>query len=444
MRGNLEQGKLKIRIPSVAHILMGVTEYLWVAFIILNGNSIYHSNSTRNLYLPEIILVLTFLLLVMNLTFYKCNPSKSGVLGAVIIMAYTAIYFCLMEHTMSATVFLEMFIVGAPMMYLLFSELYRHGRLLKLLRKFSDLVCILAVVSLFFWFFGEVFGIIRPNGYVNIAWGNFDVVEGYYGVHFAFQRDTTFFPNQDLLRNSGIFSEAPMFNLWLNIAVAIELFLKPRASKLRVAILALTVFTTLSVTGILFLVLCVLLFALSHIREMNRLQTCVMILTGFVVLPALAFVVYQSMTLKVDTESYMMRISDYEGGVRLWMDNPFFGAGFGNLSAFKPYVYTPFTISAAGFSNSIVAVLGTGGAWMALLYYIPHFGIVVPRCTGSKKFSCFGVCILYLFITTIFFARFIGVIFVVLGYVILSGSKEPHCLPEWEEAPDRHGVRESR
>ena len=434
MRGNLEQGKLKVRMPSAPHILMGATEYLWVAYIILNGNSIYHSNATRNLYLLETILVLTFLLLVMNLTFYKCNPSKSGVLGAVIIMAYTAVYFCVMEYKMSASVFLELFIVGAPMLYLLFSELYRHGRLLKLLWKFSDLMCILAVVSLFFWFFGEVFGIIRPNGYVNISWGNFDVVEGYYGIHFAFQRDTTFFPGQDLMRNSGIFSEAPMYNLWLNIAIAIELFLKPKASKPRVVILAVTVCTTLSVTGILFLVLCVFLFALSHIREMNRVQTCIMILMALVVIPVLAVVVYQSMTLKVDTDSYVMRISDYIGGVELWMDNPFFGAGFGNLLAFKPYVYTPFTVSAAGFSNSIIAVLGTGGAWMALLYYIPHFGIIVPRCTGSKKFSCFGACILYLFITTIFFARFIGVLLVVFGYVILAGSKDPQCLPEWEEA----------
>ncbi|MBE6924171.1 MAG: hypothetical protein E7466_02880 [Ruminococcaceae bacterium] len=430
MRGNLEQGKLRVRIPSGPRIIIGAVEYLWVFLVILNGNSIFHSNSSRKLYLLEAVLVVTFLLLAMNLAFYKCQPSRKGVLGAVTIMAYTAVYFCVMENTMSASVFLELFVAGGPMLFMLFSELYRHGRLFSLMRRFADVMCILAVVSLFFWISGEVLGLIQPNGYVNITWGNFNVVKGYYGIHYAFQYDTTFFPDQHLLRNSGIFSEAPMFNLWLNLAVAIELFLKPRASKLRIVLLAVTIVTTLSVTGILFLVLCVLLFAISHIRSMNKLQTCMMVLMALVVLPVLAYVVYHSMTLKVDTDSYEMRISDYSDGIQLWMDYPIFGAGFGNLVAFKDYVYTPMTVSAAGFSNSIIAVLGTGGAWMALLYYIPHFGMVVPRWTGSKKLSCFGICTLYLFVTTIFFARFLGVLLVVFGYVILFGDKNPEYTPE--------------
>lgn len=431
MRGNLEQGKIRIRIPSVPRIIIGITEYIWVFFVILNGNSIFHSVSSRNLYLLEMVVVTTFLLLAMNLLFYRTQPSRRGVLGAVAIMCYTAVYFGIMENTMSATTYLELFIFGAPLLFMLFTELYRHGRLLKLMRRFTDVVCILAVVSLFFWISGEVLGIIRPNGYTNINWGNFSLIKGYYGIHYAFQYDTTFFPGQDLLRNSGIFSEAPMFNLWLDLAVAIELFLKPKASKLRIVLLAVTICTTLSVTGILFLVLCVLLFAISHIRNMNRLQTCMMLLMAIVVLPLLAYVVVHSMTLKVDTDSYEMRLSDYSDGVQLWMDYPVFGAGFGNLRAFQGYVYTPMTINAAGFSNSIIAVLGTGGAWMALMYYIPHFCMVVPRWTGSKKLSCFGVCALYLFVTTIFFARFLGVLLVVFGYVILFNEKNPESMPEW-------------
>lgn len=432
MRGDLEQGRIRVRIPSAPRLLIGAVEYLWVIFVILNGNSIYHANSNRNLYLLEIVLVLTFLLLMMNLLFYRSQPSKAGMLGAVAIMGYSAVYFCVMQHKMSAKTFLELFVIGAPMAFLLFSELHRHGRLLKLFRRFGDIMFLLAVVSLFFWFLGEVFQVIKPNGYVNIAWGGFDAVKGYYGIHFAFQLDTTFFPDAFLYRNSGIFSEAPMFNLWLDIALAIELFLKPKASKLRVVVLAVAVLTTLSVTGILFLVLCVVLGALSNLRHLNKVQTCLLILMGLVVIPLLAVLVIKSMALKVDTRSYEMRISDYAAGFRLWMDQPIFGAGFGNLSALHEYV-VGIENTVAGFSNSITAVLGTGGIWMALLYYIPYVGMLFPRATGSKKLSCFGACLLFLFITTIFFARFIGVVIVVLGYVILAGAKAPECLPEWKD-----------
>lgn len=422
MRGNLEQGRIRIRVPSVSDALIGGLEYLWVILVILNGNSVYHANSIRNLYLMEMILLLTFLLLGANILIYRASPTKASLLGAVIIMAYSAVYLVVKQQDMSTTNFMELFVMGGPLTFMLFFELYRHGRLMKLLYKIVDTICILAVVSLVFWFLGEVFKVIKPNGYVKIAWGNFTSVKGYYGIHYAFQLDTTFFPNAYLYRNSGIFSEAPMFNLWLNIALALEVFMKPKASKLRVTVLVITVFTTLSVTGILFLVLCVLLSALLRIRHMNRPQASIFLLTALVAIPILAVVVITSFSLKVDTRSYELRIADYAEGVMLWMEYPLFGAGFGNLRA----LHDASAGTAVGFSNSVTAVLGTGGLWMALLYYIPHIAMIFPKASGSKKIACFGICMLYLFVTTIFFARYIGLVLVLFGYTVIAGSKYLH------------------
>lgn len=419
MRGNLKQGRIRIRVPSVADLLIGILEYLWVILLVLNGNSVYHANSSRNLYLPEFILLVSFALLGATILCHRAKPTKASLLGAVIIMAYSMVYFCFKQYSMSATNFMHLFVMGAPLMFMLFFELYRHGRLMKLFYKIVDIICILAVVSLYFWFFGVVFEIIKPNGYVEITWGNFTYAEGFSGIHFAFQLDTTFFPDAYLFRNSSIFTEAPMFNLWLDIALAIEFFLKPKASKLRVAILIITVFTTLSVTGILFLVLCVVLSVLLRIRNMTKPQACVFILLAIVAIPLLAMTVITSLSLKVDTRSYEMRLADYVDGVMLWMEYPIFGAGFANLHNMQAYN----TFGVLGFSNSITAVLGTGGVWMALMYYIPHIAMMVPRATGSKKIACFGACMMYLFITTIFFARFIGMVIVIFGYTVIAGSK---------------------
>jgi hypothetical protein len=280
------------------------------------------------------------------------------------------------------------------------------------------------VISLIFWFLGEVFKVITPNGYLNIAWGNFNLVHGYYGIHYAFQVDTTFFPDAHLYRNSGIFAEAPMFNLWLDIALATELFLKPKASKLRVVILAVTVLTTLSVTGILFLVLCAALKACSNLRRMSKTKIGILFFAGAVIIPLLGGVVIKSVVLKTDTQSYLMRLSDYAAGVRTWVERPLFGAGFGNLGALQEHV-VGIENASSGFSNSVTAVLGTGGLWTALLYYISHVGMIFPRFTGSKKLACFCLCMMFLFVTTIFFARFIGVLMVVFGYAIITGAKAP-------------------
>lgn len=419
MRGRLSQGRIRVQIPSITRLVMGATEYLWVIFVILNGNSVYHANAIRNLYFLEIILILTFLLVVMNLMFYRKWPMKRSLIGAVAILCYCTIYFSLMQEKMPSKNYLELFIVGAPLTFLLFSEYYRNGRLMRLLIRFADVVFLLAVISLYFWFMGEVFKLIEPNGYVEMAWGGQTIAKGYYRIHFAFQLDTTFFPDAFLFRNSGIFSEAPMFNLWLDLAVAIELFIRPKASKLRLIVLAVTVFTTLSVTGILFLVLCVGLKAFAHMHSLNKWQTCLLIILAMVVIPLLSVLVIRSMSMKMDTVSYEMRLSDYGGGVRLWMDHPLLGAGYGSLTALLPYIYSPDGV--LGFSNSVTAVLGTGGLWMALLFYIPLIAMLFPRLSGSRKLSAFGCCYLYLFCTTAFFSRFLAPMMVALGYAVLSG-----------------------
>jgi hypothetical protein len=67
----------------------------------------------------------------------------------------------------------------------------------------------------------------------------------------------------------------------------------------------------------------------------------------------------------------------------------------------------------------VAAVLGTGGLWMSLLYYVPHVMSVFPRATKSRAFACFGICILYLFITTIFIGRYIAVVLIALEMAVL-------------------------
>jgi len=415
----IRMGDKQTRITSTGTILT-ILEYLWAFFVIMNGNSVYHANANVDFHLLEISLGLTALLLAANIAFTGVRVTRANVLMAMVLMLYTTIYLAFRQTSMTANIFIKLFIIGAPVSYLLFAELYRQGRLFKLLYRIVDILCVLSVVSLFFWVFGELLGLIQRNGYVEMNWGTFNEVEGYYGVHFAFQLDTTFFPELFIHRNSGIFAEAPMFNLWLSIALAIELFLKKKPSTFRGVLLAITILTTLSVTGILFLVLSLGLFTVLHYREMSRKKKILLWGALMVVIPLVLGLLGKSLLLKTETQSYDMRLSDYVGGVRLWMDYPIFGCGYGNLSMLLPYIYSPEGI--VGFSNSVTAVLGTGGIWIALLFYIPLLGVLLPRLSGSRSVSCFGACYLFTFCTTAFFGRYIAVVMLTLGLAIIFGS----------------------
>ncbi len=415
----IRMGEKQTRI-TLAGVLITILEYLWAFFVILNGNSVYHANANVDFHLLEISLGLTALLFVTNAAFMGVRATRANVLIAMILMLYTTIYLAFRQTSMTASIFIKLFIVGAPVSYLLFAELYRQGRLFKLLHRIVDIICVLSLVSLVFWVFGELLGMIQTNGYMELNWGSFNRIKGYYGIHFAFQLDTTFFPELFINRNSGIFAEAPMFNLWLSIALAIELFLKKKASKARVILLAITILTTLSVTGILFLALSLGLFTILHYREMGRKKRILLWGALMIIIPLALVILGKSLLLKTETQSYDMRLSDYVGGVRLWMDYPVFGCGYGNLSMLLPYIYSPNGI--VGFSNSVTAVLGTGGIWIAMLFYFPLLGMLRPKLSGSRSVSCFGVCYLFTFCTTAFFGRYIAVIMLTLGLAIIFGS----------------------
>ena len=372
-----------IRIPRTTVILTTVVEYLWALMVVLNGNSIYHASAYIDYHLLEYGILLTMALLVIYRFTGKIRLETSWVALGVFLALYSVTYLSARQGTMSAADFFMLFVIGLPLLVLLFTQMHQRDILIPLFRKVGDVVCVLAAISLFFWLFGVVLKMIEPNMATVISWGRFGFVKGYYGLHFEVQLDTTFFPMAFLYRNSGIFAEAPMLNLWLNIALAIELFLKSRGSRRRVVLLVVAVFTTMSVTGILFLLLCLLLYLLRSERgskagRVGMMMAVILLLA----LPVLVILIGFSLSLKADTRSYLMRLSDYSAGVKLWLDYPILGSGYGNLRSLQEYMYSPDGV--LGFSNSLTAVLGTGGLWVAVLFYIPHFGSISVRWSGDR------------------------------------------------------------
>ena len=170
-------------------------------------------------------------------------------------------------------------------------------------------------------------------------------------------------------------------------------------------------------TGILFLVLCLVLCLIREYPTMTLGMKRATMLLGVAAVPALVVGLVMAMMVKSDTQSYSMRLSDYVAGIRLWLDHPVFGGGYANLQALFPYIYSPDGV--VGFSNSISAVLGTGGVWIATLLYIPMFGALSVKLTKDRGLSAFALCHLFLFCTTAFFGRYVVVVMAAFTMTII-------------------------
>ena len=424
---------LRSRLPVYREQMAVLIEYLWIVILILNGNSVYNANALRDYHLLFWCVVATGALLLANVVLRKAMPTKASVILAAVLAVHALVYIFVRHEQMTVKRFAYLFLFGLPCLVMTFSAMQRQGRLLKLFYRLVNVVCVLGAVSVFFWVFGVLLGWIQPNMKTEIKWGHFTEIDGFCGIHFAFQQDTTFFKGQHLYRNSGIFAEAPMLNLWTDLALAVELLLKDKPSKLKVTVLCVTIVTTLSTTGLIFIALCFGLWGLLHVKKIGKLQPwCKWLLIGglTVVAAAAGYALYRLMAVKIQTVSFLMRISDYVGAVVLWLKHPVFGSGFANLATLVGYVYSP--NGTVGFSNSIAGVLATGGLWMELVYLIPHVGTMIPALTKNKRLSAFAVCFFYLFFTTAFFARYIAVVMIAFGITLLmqkegQDAKDQHC-----------------
>ncbi|MDO0824926.1 O-antigen ligase family protein [Desulfosporosinus nitroreducens] len=406
---------LKIRVLKPIQLLLLVLECCWATVIILDGNSVYHATVLQNYHLSFLSALLSVSLVAVFLASRFITLTRRDLLFLSCYFIYVIVYLWLKWDYLDVETFVSMFILGVPAMYILFKNINRSGHVFELLYRIADIILLLSVVSIILWYLGSISGIFNTNSGVIIQWGSEKMVYGYWGMQYNLQYDTTF--GIQFYRNSSIFCEAPMFNLWLNIALATEIFLKKKVSRIRVIILCVAILTTMSTTGIIFCILCFGLNYWNNIEKRKRKMRYVLYSTLFILIPVAIIAIQNVMELKAGTLSFAMRMQDYIAGVRVWIENPIFGCGLGNLTPLYQYSYA--LAGNIGYSNSVFAVLATGGIWMSVLYYVPLFAMVLIGKKANNGLFDFGICCLYLFITTIFFARFISAVLISLGLFML-------------------------
>ena len=183
--------------------------------------------------------------------------------------------------------------------------------------SYSDLVCILAAISLIFYIGGTLLQIIPSTRTATFEWAYVRSCKTYFNLYYESQK----IKGATLtLRNCGIFPEAPMYNMVLCTALAVEMFLKPQISKKRIQLLMITIVTTLSSTGYLFIIFALLFKYAVNTFKTNRLTGKKILFIVYIALGGLAlfFLMNYRLTYQSGINSNAVRFDHLWACLKTW------------------------------------------------------------------------------------------------------------------------------
>ncbi|WP_125567457.1 hypothetical protein [Companilactobacillus insicii] len=383
--------------------LMVCLDYLLGFFLIMECNTLY-SSSHSNLFTDTIILLLLVLDFDSLVYLYKKRINVVPLFKSMIVFLLMMFIFLIFSYQIYP------FSYGILKIYLIIpvlSGVYLYG-LLKmeygdnLLMIIKKIIFLLSLISLFFWLLSIIN--VPTNSSVINEWSGGRTILGYFGLHYIAQGSIDFF-GMNVIRNTGIFVEAPMFSFILSVALLISVFLNSKKHFLNFEriILILTIISTTSTTGLVMIIL-LLIYYLFFIKSV-RIPIIKLFFTGIIV-PVLVILLIFVLSDKLDNfwySSFSIRIDDFKAGYLAWKHSLLLGNGIGNDSLVSGYM-DPRRINNAlllndtswlGVSSGLMRVLSYGGLYLLTFY---SFSIIFVLKLSKKYFGmAFMLFVLFTF-----------------------------------------------
>lgn len=405
--------------------IISILEYFLGLFIILQCRSVFAVTSDKHFSLEMATLIITIFLFLASFPCFKATSrlfiGYISFLGFYLI--YLGIFYYIDVKSVDTIVYSGFFVMFFPIA--LFYSLFISGGFLRLLTAISNIVCLIAIISLFFWIFASQLHVLHPTGYYIIDWGYQNhVITSYYNLYFEPQNIVI--AGKTLIRNCGIFAEGPIFNLHLILALIIELFLNSKHSKKKILLLCVTVLTTITYTGVILIVILLILFIITNnyfgLSKKNIVSLALEItlcLVGLILVEAI-------LSSKTNTASYSIRIDDVSTALRIFPIHPLFGLGFRNYDAMNNYIsFYRIRYGQIGFSNSLMIILSQGGLYF-LLFYIMSFVSFVVYAIKKHNFNLliYSVTLILLLWLNSWEYTYMVLLFLSQGYsYLLKGRK---------------------
>lgn len=388
-------------------------EYSLVGSLLLTSNTVYQYSDFHNYFniILNMVILISLLYMIVNTSISKQVLYKIMVVISIYVFIVSLIKISNREKILSISN-LQYFLYY-PLVLLVLVILYYRKSIIRILKKYVRISVILSIISLFFWSLGSILNIVHPSNVITSYWTN-EVINNYYYLHFDTQQIEVF--GNVIIRNSGIYPEAPMFNLSLCIALLFQILILKKIN-LSTWILIVTIITTTSTTGIF--VLGFLVIYMFIIKVKGLLKYISIFFTTIVM-----FLLMELWDNKSTSGSASIRFDDYNAGLIAWKENLFLGSGFTNgLTNIQRNMDTTIRDN-LGYSNSLFVISAQGGILLIMFYFFPILYIFIKR-KYSYDLKFFLCMIITLMVTTIFvdtyiFLFIIGMIYatIIVGEVI--------------------------
>lgn len=357
--------------------------------LILSMNTVYYDEIDSSV--PKYLIlsgVISFSIVLTLVSIYHIIQTGTKLKGLLIFyLAYTLLSVLLMYFSTLNGGFGGKNLITLIIFPLLIAPSVYWGKAnhsIAFFKSYESLVILLSYLSLAGWLLAMIG--VSTNMTRQISWGTDYSVNGYFNLHFLSQNSVSFL-GLSVIRNTGLFVEAPMYSFVLSVALLSHLFITKtdKWADFNLLILGVTILTTTSTTGVLVLVLAVFLrLALS----LNGLKKFLLIGLAPVALFVVALVIQAKMQSM--SGSVNIRLNDFYVGFQAWKERPFFGHSILDTSSIKNYMDVERTIIGGndGFSSGFMEMLVAGGGFFACFWGIVPFWKYGLQSVKNAMFAC--------------------------------------------------------
>lgn len=377
--------------------IISILEYIMAICIVINTNTVW-SNDSRfdNLILIFLVFIIVIsILLSINIILNKKYFFKE-ILFIICIFVYNLGYVLLSNDKDNIKRYIIIFILFLILLIIYYFSKSIKGKKYDLLIKISNVIVILSIISLFFYIFGTILGKLNPNSNTLLNWGNERYIPNYYNLYYETQQIEI--NGMLIFRNTGIFTEAPMFSFALSIALIIKLFFDNKKNRLSIFILSITIFTTFSTTGVVIILLAFLMrwmFKNSK-KDLSKIIKISIIPVAMIISIFIFMFFY---TNKQQTDSYSIRMDDYIVALKAWSEHPIVGNGFGTISN-QIMKYTNVSRPNYGGSSGFNSIISDGGIYMSLMYFTPFIVMLIYSLKNKNRNKTIAICLFLLLLVT--------------------------------------------
>lgn len=259
---------------------------------------------------------------------------------------------------------ISLFILG----YCLF-DYYPHEDLIRAYKKWMDIICAASLIGLVL-------------GRVIVSIGFLPAITSILGRRHIFLLLTNV-PVHDLIRNYGPFTEPSRFQAFICLALIFELFNHGAYERLnwkRAILYLVTIVTTFSATAYIAVAFVLVAYLTSSEVSLGVGKRTALIISLIAVVALLVNfssgvnIAVTKLQLGERSESFTVRLNSIIGGLRVALNNPIFGTGFGNYQNEYMNAINDLAVSRSHVStNTMILYFSKFGVIIGLYYAVNVF-----------------------------------------------------------------------